>query len=153
MKLEKQEEAGEIVVDVTERKTNVYTVAKPQWLEAVQKMETKETPQEAPLDIQLSESVSPGLIIRKQKQVEKANVSETKASEQSTSSSAGAEIRAEDAVAMLLKHKRGYYAADDETGLNIEAVPHGNQSGKDNKKPKRMLGPERPSFLGSEMDF
>ncbi|GFY86839.1 male gametophyte defective 3 [Actinidia rufa] len=113
-------------------------------------METKETPQETPLDIQESnqfvdykdrkkvmenqdavqvnvesgiEKADPGLIRRKQKQVEKANVSETKASEQSTSSSAGAEIRAEDAVAMLLKHKRG------------------------------VLGPERPSFLGSEMVF
>ncbi|GFZ19020.1 SMAD/FHA domain-containing protein [Actinidia rufa] len=180
MKLEEKQEAGEIVVDATERKTTVYTVAKPQWLGAVQNMETKETPQEAPLDMQESdqfvdykdrkkvlenqdaaqlsvesgiEKAAPGLIIRKRKQVEKANVSETKASELLTSSSAGAEIGAEDAVALLLKHKRGYYAADDEAGLNIEDIPHGNESGKDNKKPKRVLGPERPSFLGSETDF
>ncbi|CAL5365541.1 unnamed protein product [Camellia sinensis] len=44
---------------------------------------------------------------------------------------------------MLLKHKRGYHAADDESGHNIE----------DDKMPKRVLGQERPSFLDGKMDY
>ncbi|GMP31564.1 hypothetical protein CsSME_00005722 [Camellia sinensis var. sinensis] len=72
-----------------------------------------------------------------------SELSETNASEQSTISSVGNEIRAEDAVSLLLKHKRGYHPADDEAGHNIE----------DDKMPKRVLGPERPSFLDSKMDY
>ncbi|CAL5369749.1 unnamed protein product [Camellia sinensis] len=166
----KKQEVDEVVVDATESKTTVYTVVKPQWLGAVQTVETKETHQEALVDMQESdqfvdykdrkkvlenqdgaqvnvdlglENAAPGLIIRKRKHVEKANVSETNASEQSTISSVGNEIRAEDAVALLLKHKRGYHAADDEAGHNIE----------DDKMPKRVLGPEKPSFLDSKMDY
>lgn len=75
------------------------------------------------------------------------------ASEQSTIASEGAESRAEDAVALLLKHKRGYYASDDEAGQNTEDIPRRKKPGKDNKKPKRVLGPERPSFLGGETDY
>ncbi|GMP96009.1 hypothetical protein CsSME_00044841 [Camellia sinensis var. sinensis] len=73
----------------------------------------------------------------------RSELSETNASEQPTISSVGNEIRAEDAVALLLKHKRGYHAADDEAGHNIE----------DDKMPKRVLGQERPSFLDGKMDY
>ncbi|KAL6961098.1 hypothetical protein U1Q18_038863 [Sarracenia purpurea var. burkii] len=180
MELGKKREVDEVVVDAEESKTTAYTVVKHQWLGAVQNMETKETPPEGPLDLQAPdqfvdykdrkkilenqdaekanedsgiENAAPGLIIRKRKQVEKASVNVTNDSEQSTSSSVGgAEIRAEDAVALLLKHKRGYYVSDEEA-QNIEDVSRGNQSGKDNNFPKRVLGPERPSFLGTETDY
>lgn len=52
-----------------------------------------------------------------------------------------------------LKHKRGYYASDDEAGQKTEDTPRRKQHGKDNKKPKKVLGPEKPSFLGGEMDY
>ncbi|KAG5527771.1 hypothetical protein RHGRI_028647 [Rhododendron griersonianum] len=172
----KKPEEGEVIVDKTECKATEYVAVKPQWLGAVQKIETKETQQEGPLEMQESdqfvdykdrkkalenqdatqlnmesgiENAAPGLIIRKRKQV----VNETKASEQSTIASEGAESRAEDAVALLLKHKRGFYASDDEAGQNTEDIPRRKKPGKDNKRPKRVLGPERPSFLGGETDY
>ncbi|KAI8534260.1 hypothetical protein RHMOL_Rhmol10G0076200 [Rhododendron molle] len=172
----KKPEEGEVIVDKTECKATEYVAVKPQWLGAVQKTETKETQQEGPLEMQESdqfvdykdrkkalenqdatqlnmesgiENAAPGLIIRKRKQVG----NETKASEQSTIASEGAESRAEDVVALLLKHKRGYYASDDEAGQNTEDIPRRKKPGKDNKKPKRVLGPERPSFLGGETDY
>lgn len=174
--LGKKTEESEVIVDKTECKATEYVAVKPQWLGAVQKTETIETKQEGPLEMQESdqfvdykdrkkvlehqdatklnvesgiENAAPGLIIRKRKQV----VNETEASEQSTTASKGAEIRAEDAVALLLKHKRGYYASDDEAGQKTEDTPRRKQPGKDNKKPKKVLGPEKPSFLGGEMDY
>lgn len=174
--LGKKTEESEVIVDKTECKAAEYVAVKPQWLGAVQKTETIETKQEGPLEMQESdqfvdykdrkkvlehqdatklnvesgiENAAPGLIIRKRKQV----VNETEASEQSTTTSKGAEIRAEDAVALLLKHKRGYYASDDEAGQKTEDTPRRKQPGKDNKKPKKVLGPEKPSFLGDEMDY
>ncbi|KAM7520607.1 hypothetical protein LguiB_019569 [Lonicera macranthoides] len=165
----------ELVHDATAGKTTTYTVVKPQWLGAVKNKEAKQTHQEAPIDTEESaqfidykdrkkvlgneetaqvnvdlgiENAAPGLIIRKRKQVEKSDVSEVKGSEESTSvSPVGPEIRAEDAVALLLKHARGYHAsADDES----DDMVRGNQTGKGKKKPKKVLGPEKPSFLGSK---
>lgn len=174
----KLEIAGQ-VVDAAERKTTPYTVVKPQWLGDVPNKEAKETQKEAPLDEQESDQfvdykdrkevlrsqdaaqtdaksgiadAAPGLIVRKRKQVEKTNIEETKSSEQSTSSSVGGEFRAEDAVALLLRHKRGYYGSEDEAGQSHGDL-HGNQSGKDKKMPKKVIGPERPSFLDTQMDY
>lgn len=151
----------------------VYTVAKPQWLGAVGDREKQETRQEVPVDVQekdqfvdykdretiLSktdaslgdpgiENAAPGLIIRKRKQVEKSNTSEVKDSEQSI----GPDLKAEDAVALLLRHSRGYPALDEEDRPTSEDVIVENQGNKDGKKPKRVLGPERPSFL-AEPDY
>ncbi|XP_059644876.1 uncharacterized protein LOC132286542 [Cornus florida] len=168
------------VADATEGKTTVYTIVKPQWLGAIEEMETKETqPEKAPENLHESEqfvdykdrnkilgnldaakvnadsdieNAAPGLIIRKRKQAEKSD-GEVKVSEQLTCSSVGTEIRAEDAVALLLKHKRGYHTSDDEIRDDGGAMPTGTQSRKDNKKPKKKLGPERPSFLDDEVDY
>jgi hypothetical protein len=60
---------------------------------------------------------------------------------------------AEDAVALLLKHKKGYCAPEDEEMHESQDIPGGNQSSKDDKKPKRVLGPEKPSFLNSNPDY
>ncbi|KAL4305315.1 kanadaptin [Arachis hypogaea] len=59
---------------------------------------------------------------------------------QSTSAHVG-EKMAEDVVALLLKHKRGLYTIDD-----VE-----NQD-EEKRKPKRVLGPEKPSFLNDQTD-
>ncbi|KAL5095729.1 hypothetical protein RYX36_000056 [Vicia faba] len=87
------------------------------------------------------ESAAPGLILRKRKQVETIGTSSSVASQQSTSSTSGEQM-AEDAVALLLKYKRGLYAADDNDGRDEIQE----------KKPKRVLGPEKPSFLSDDTD-
>lgn len=159
MEASKRAETGTVA---TEKKLSVFTAMKPQWLGAVQDAERKETqPKAEPLKTDATdgfvdykdrkkvlidhkaelevdsdiESAAPGLILRKRKQVES-----TEASQQSTSS-VGGQIKAEDAVALLLKHKRGYCAPDDE-GEEIKE-----------KKPKKVLGPERPSFLDDKSDY
>ncbi|KAJ7974248.1 kanadaptin [Quillaja saponaria] len=99
------------------------------------------------------ESAAPGLILRKPKQVGQTEGSGPKASQQLSSSSVGDELIAENAVALLLKHKRGYYAADNEGRYENEDESEGHHPTKDNKKPKRMLGPEKPSFLSSGPDY
>lgn len=82
------------------------------------------------------ESAAPGLILRKRKQVETTGTGSDDASQQSTSSTSG-EQTAEDAVALLLKYQRGLYAASDDDESQ-------------EKRPKRVIGPEKPSFLSDE---
>ncbi|CAL2249893.1 unnamed protein product [Prunus armeniaca] len=167
--------ASEIVTDATEGKNVVYTVVKPQWLGAVEDIKMEKGHQEAAPSNQdeagefvdykdrkkILENVSdakvnmesgienaaPGLIIRKRKQVHESKGNDSD-SHQQPASSTGAEFMAEDAVALLLKHKRGYSAPDDET----QDVKEGKQLSKDKKKPKRVLGPEKPSFLDTNSD-
>lgn len=155
-----------------ESAATVYTVAKPQWLGAVEERKKQEITQ-VPADMQETdqfvdykdratilnrtdssggdqriEDAAPGLIIRKRKQVEQPKVSDAKDSEKTT----GSELKAEDAVALLLKHSKGYHTADEEDRPVSEDATLENQENKDGKKPKRVLGPERPSFL-NEPDY
>ncbi|KAK4417548.1 Kanadaptin [Sesamum alatum] len=153
-----------------------YTVPKPQWLGAVGNTKKQEITQELPaeqdqdqeqdqfvdykdrgkivnktdssLGDQGIEAAAPGLIIRKRKEVEKSKVSEAQDAEQTV----GSEFKAEDAIALLLKHSRGYHASDEEDRPVSEEVLLENQGRKDAKKPKRVLGPDRPSFL-NEPDY
>ncbi|KAB1211403.1 Kanadaptin [Morella rubra] len=175
----KKPEADKTVSDKTNGKTVVYTAAKPQWLGAIEDRKIEETQQVAPMDLHEPdhfvdykdrnkilgagdetqtkvvpeiESAAPGLILRKRKQVEKSEGGENNAAQQSTSSSSGA-VMAEDAVALLLKHQKGYCAQDDEERYESQDISGDNQSSKDNKKPKRVLGPEKPSFLNSNADY
>lgn len=162
-------ESAKPVTDEKEsQKTTMYTVPKPQWLGAVHGMETKEVKPEAPGNMNDSdqfvdyndrkkilgesksgiENAAPGLIIRKRREADKVE----NVNEQLTSSSSSTGSMVEDAVALLLKHKRGYYASDD--GVQESEDPlDGNQSGKDRKKQKNVLGPERPSFLNHGGDY
>lgn len=168
-------EASESVADATDDKAAVYTVAKAQWLGAVDCQKEQETRQESQLDTEENdqfvdykdrkailenadgaklretsgiENAAPGLIIRKRKQVEKSDLTDVKASELYKE----AEMKAEDAVALLLKHSRGIQASD-EMEEDSENVPQSKQARKDKKKSKRLLGPERPSFLNNESDY
>ncbi|XP_043702106.1 kanadaptin [Telopea speciosissima] len=105
------------------------------------------------------ESAGPGLIIRKRKQVEKHEGGDTRAPEQSTSVTTEAEASAADAVALLLKHTRGVIASEDDgidENQNIQAGTQPRKDGskssqprKDGSKSRRVLGPDRPSFLDS----
>ncbi|OMO52642.1 hypothetical protein CCACVL1_29147 [Corchorus capsularis] len=169
-----------IVSDTAEGKKAIYTVPKPQWLGAVENKEIKELEQEVQVEVETNtvdefvdykdrkkvlgsvdgsqskgqsgiESAASGLIIRKQKQVDKPE-DDDKASEQSTSSSTGAEEIAQNAVALLLKHTRGYREEDEELNKTPE-ISAKNQSKKKEKKPKRVLGPEKPSFLDGNPEY
>lgn len=165
-------EAGEVVGDAKEGKTVVYTVAKPQWLGAIvdSKIEghqeaasSNEHESEAFVDYKDRkkilenevtmesgiENAAPGLIIRKRKQVHESEGSGN-SGQQLTSSSTGAGLVAEDAVALLLKHKRGYYASDEEKSFESQDMLEGKQLSKGKKPKKRVLGPEKPSFLESD---
>ncbi|XP_020554603.1 kanadaptin isoform X2 [Sesamum indicum] len=163
-------EEPESVAD--ESTATVFTVPKPQWLGAVGDTKKQEITQELPaeqeqeqfvdykdrgkilnktdssLGDQGIEAAAPGLIIRKRKEVEKSEVSEVKESKQTV----GSEFKAEDAIALLLKHSRGYHASDEEDRPVSEEVLLENEGRKDGKRPKRVLGPERSSFL-SEPDY
>ncbi|XVF81821.1 hypothetical protein PTKIN_Ptkin15bG0186700 [Pterospermum kingtungense] len=167
---EKPEE--DIVSDTDDGKKAIYTVAKPQWLGAVENKEIKESQQEIEVDthkadqfvdykdrkkvlgdIDISqdegqtgiENVASGLIIRKQKQVEKPETDE-KASD-------GAEEMAQNAVALLLKHTRGYHEDDEELHESPGIVARNQSKSKKEKTPKRVLGPEKPSFLKTDPEY
>ncbi|KAG6607084.1 Kanadaptin, partial [Cucurbita argyrosperma subsp. sororia] len=182
--VEPNESVTEKVVDDTkDKKTTSYTVVKPQWLGAIEEMKSEETQKDAaPLDIQESddfvdykdrkdvlqssdnkpakvdsviESAAPGLILRKRKQEDQSD-GNLDASQQSTSSleAERAEFKAEDAVALLLKHQRGYHGSDDEENRHESKRPTGRtRSKKNEKKSKRVLGPEKPSFLDTKADY
>ncbi|KAL3005929.1 hypothetical protein AAZX31_08G247600 [Glycine max] len=150
----------------------VFAIPKPQWLGAVEDRVTDNTQQSMPslLLHEIDESnqfvdykdrnqilgssdnaktsvgstieSAAGLIIRKRKQVETTATNCNDASEQLTSSTSG-EKMAEDAVALLLKHNKGLYTNDDEE----------KYEGQERRGPKRVLGPEKPSFLNDEMDY
>jgi len=158
--------------DGSETENAVFVVPKPQWLGAVEDRVTDDKQQLMPSlhphetdesnqfvdykdrnkilgggdDANTSlesriESAAPGLILRKRKQVETTGIGSDDASQQSTSSTSG-EQTAEDAVALLLKYQRGLYAASDDDGRD-ESLE---------KRPKKVLGPEKPSFLSDETD-
>lgn len=163
--------SNEDVTDSTESKPITYKIAKPQWLGAVEDRISKESqPEKRPetdegdefidykerkkisestnsqsgkkLESDL-ESAAPGLILRKKKPAE---VSEDQKSNPSVSDTAG-DITVENAVALLLKHKRGIYTGEEEADLRSHDKRDQKQSGKDNKRAKRVLGPEKPAFL------
>ncbi|KAG9448600.1 hypothetical protein H6P81_008565 [Aristolochia fimbriata] len=93
----------------------------------------------------------PGLIIRKRKEPEKPERVDKGASEVSTSSSAESAVA--DAVALLLRHERGYTGLDGEDGEGEKVnQSQKGQFTKEKPKSKRVLGPERPAFLGSDSD-
>ncbi|KAF6169101.1 hypothetical protein GIB67_038598 [Kingdonia uniflora] len=171
--LTKPSEADKNVIEALESKTRVYTLTKPQWLGAVDDIKMGEIRKEAPLDMQDSdqfvdykdrdkalrsideaqlkvesiiEDAAPGLIIRKRKQVQKAGGSGEANPELSTSSATENGTTAADAVALLLKHKRGYLASEEDDEQN-RSLDDERSSVKENSKSRRKLGPDRPDFL------
>ncbi|WCJ25475.1 SMAD/FHA domain-containing protein [Euphorbia peplus] len=176
---EKNPEADKIIADTPEASPFVYTVPEPQWLGAVHDMKPKETKEEIILEvdetdefvdykdrqkIMLSidgepgivdsgiENAAPGLIIRKQKKTEGTGANSNKNSSEKTGAIPveEAKVAAEDAVALLLKHKRGYHGEEDE---DQDVDTSGNDKKDNKKKPKRVLGPEKPSFINSNPEY
>ncbi|XP_021851748.2 uncharacterized protein [Spinacia oleracea] len=172
-------EASESKEDATENKPTTYKIVKPQWLGAVEDRESKESQPEKRSDTDEGdefidykerkkiletdsqpekkpesdlESAAPGLILRKKKPAE---VREDQKSNPSISEPAGSDMDVENAVALLLKHKRGIYTGEEEVDLRSHGRRDQKQSGKDNKRARKVLGPEKPAFLEPhpESDF
>ncbi|CAI0553085.1 unnamed protein product [Linum tenue] len=147
-----------------------YAVVKPQWLGAVNDQKVKETKEEvinvdepsqfvdykdrqkilqnvgdsAP-DSKFSssdiEGAAPGLIIRKRKETAGEGPNEQPSS---SSSQIGPKFKAEDAVALLLKHEGGYHLEDEEAKQESQLI---SGDSHDIKRSKRTIGPQKPSFL------
>lgn len=164
-------------VDACENKQEkklAYTIAKPQWLGATRKIESEDDHVSKVMDADLSEnfvdyndrnkflvdvdndnnleSEASGLILRKRKSTEKADQSAEKAPKVEVPSSPEAETIAADAVALLLKHKRGIHVIDELKDEKQELLVEG-QSGKENSHVRRSLGPTRPDFLDTNPDY
>ena len=67
--------------------------------------------------------------------------------------SVGADSAVGDIVALLLRHSRGVQAMDDDAMHYCESEKRADKGRKGKKKVKKLLGPERPSFLDSETDY
>ncbi|KAG9144064.1 hypothetical protein Leryth_013719 [Lithospermum erythrorhizon] len=171
--LSKEQEISDDADNATD-KTPVYTVSKPQWLGAVQDKQKEDIVPENPVELEENdqfvdykdrgkilekvnneqvledqglEKAAPGLIIRKRKLVDKSH--DNKESDQSVT--ARDDLKAEDAVALLLRHSRGYHVSDEMT-VESEDSPSVSHPMKDKKKPKKVIGPEKPSFLGTDVE-
>lgn len=172
----KIKEKAKDVDEETENKTPSYALTKPQWLGAVKNVETvdnhvdesviekvQETGQfidykdrkkalaPANSDREI-EDAAPGLILRKRKHTEVLSDTAESTAHDSTSSSSGVVTTAADAVALLLKHKRGYCAGSDEFDKNIEENKDSDLPQKKSHV-KRVLGPEKPAFLKDNRDY
>ncbi|XP_062233081.1 uncharacterized protein LOC133930446 [Phragmites australis] len=90
------------------------------------------------------EDAAPGLILRKRKP------SDQSADSEADSSSVESEASAADAVALLLKHKRGLQTSEEMEDKNEQHVS--KREGKKSKQ-KRVLGPARPGFLEAGPDY
>ncbi|CAL9181167.1 unnamed protein product [Musa hybrid cultivar] len=161
---------GRNMTEDQEASKPVYTAVKPQWLGATREITSEENMvQETHLDeneldnfvdykdrkeILGSDNRSeidcagPGLIIRKRKPAHEMGMGVDKIPKVEVSV---AETSAADAVALLLKHKRGYTALD-EVHENKESKSKGLE-GKDNSQEKRVFGPSKPAFLDNNPDY
>ncbi|XP_073010400.1 uncharacterized protein [Typha latifolia] len=148
----------------------VYSATKPQWLGATRKMAPEENEvQEVDAHAEESDNFvdykdrnkalnqpdaqkeienASGLIIRKRKPAGDPVATVDKASR--VADSAEAETSAADAVALLLKHKRGYVGLDVEDGNQVQ---NGHKKEKEQSQVKRVLGPSKPDFLDSGPDY
>ncbi|CAN6207952.1 unnamed protein product [Urochloa humidicola] len=88
------------------------------------------------------EEAAPGLILRKRKSTDQSASGEV-------SSSVESEASVADAVALLLKHKRGLQTSEE---MENEDEPHANKGEGKKSKQKRVLGPARPDFLEAGPD-
>ncbi|KAK1310362.1 hypothetical protein QJS10_CPA08g01827 [Acorus calamus] len=149
-----------------------FVLPKPQWLGDVKDVKKEENEhQEVPLEmdedtefvsykdrktlmqvddqpVESSIEAAPGGLIKRKRKQKETEATTDSAQEVSTSSSADAETAAADAVALLLKHTRGYSELDEvgDEGKDI-------QGEGSSRKTKRVLGPERPAFLERDPEY
>ncbi|WVZ81577.1 hypothetical protein U9M48_028933 [Paspalum notatum var. saurae] len=89
------------------------------------------------------EEAAPGLIVRKRKSADQP------APSNENSSSVESEASVADAVALLLKHKRGLQTSEE---MENENEPHASKPEGKKPRKKRVLGPARPDFLEAGPD-
>lgn len=173
---EKIREKAKDVNEETKNKAPSYAPMKPQWLGAVKNMETVDSHVDEPVVEKVQEpgrfidykdrkkalapaigdheieDAAPGLILRKRKHTEVLSNTAESTAQDSSSSSSGVVTTAADAVALLLKHKRGYCAGSDELDKKIQENKDSDLSQKKSHV-KRVLGPEKPAFLENNRDY
>ncbi|KAK1297773.1 hypothetical protein QJS10_CPB15g01098 [Acorus calamus] len=149
-----------------------FVLPKPQWLGDVKDVKKEENEhQEVPLEmdedrefvsykdrktlmqvddqpVESSIEAAPGGLIKRKRKQKETEATTDSTQEVSTSSSADAETAAADAVALLLKHTRGYSELDEvgDEGKDI-------QGEGSSRKTKRVLGSERPAFLERDPEY
>ncbi|CAA7055528.1 unnamed protein product [Microthlaspi erraticum] len=152
-----------------EKKTTVFVPFKPQWLgSAADKESVEEKTPAVVAAAATTESTddadgfvdykdrktmiegATGLIIRKRKQVDKSKEEDEESKEKQ------AEVMAQDAVALLLKHSVGHHVneEDKEISNKEEKSKQGSGHSRKKKKAKKVLGADKPGFPDeSSTDF
>uniref|UniRef100_A0A1J3GNL3 Kanadaptin n=1 Tax=Noccaea caerulescens TaxID=107243 RepID=A0A1J3GNL3_NOCCA len=150
-----------------EKKTTVFVPFKPQWLGSAANKETVEEKKPATVAAATTDSTddadgfvdykdrkamiegATGLILRKRKQVDKSKEEDEESKEKQ------AEVMAQDAVALLLKHSAGRHVneEDEEISKKEERGKQGSGHSRKKKKAKKALGPAKPEFLDESTDF
>ncbi|KAL1194348.1 phosphatase 1 regulatory inhibitor subunit PPP1R8-like protein [Cardamine amara subsp. amara] len=156
-----------------EKKTTVFVPSKPQWLgSSANKATIEETKPEIVAAATDSSSTDDadgfvdykdrkkvltstgiegvtGLIIRKRKQEDK-NVEEDEKSKEKQ-----AEVLAQDAVALLLKHSVGHHVNEEDEEINKkeEDKQGSGHSRKKKKKAKKVVGPDKPEYMNESTDY
>eukprot|EP01018_Ginkgo_biloba_P026214 Gb_36776 [translate_table: standard] len=88
-----------------------------------------------------------GLVLRKPKEVDnKSDTGRENKDASNTAAAVDAEACAADAVALLLRHKRGFAASDEQDQSEKQDSTGGGAHGTQKRK-SRKLGPEKPAFL------
>ncbi|CAH2079784.1 unnamed protein product [Thlaspi arvense] len=176
----KEKEVGKDVVDsdntpevekkasetAEEKKTTVFVPSKPQWLGSAankEKIEEKK-PEIVAAATDSTDDVdgfvgykdrktmiegATGLIIRKRKQEDKSKEEDDKSKEKQ------AEVMAQDAVALLLKHSVGRHTIEEDEEISKKEA-HKQGSGRSRKKKKtdkKVLGPDKPEYLDESTDY
>lgn len=151
-----------------EKKTTVFVPTKPQWLGSSANKDTvEEKKPETVAAAAATDSTddgdgfvdykdrktmiegATGLIIRKRKQEDKSKEEDEKSKEKQ------AEVMAQDAVALLLKHSVGHHINEEDEGVSKkeESKQGTGRSRKKKKTDKKVLGPDKPEYLDETTDY
>lgn len=157
-----------------EKKTTVFVPTKPQWLGSSANKDTVEEkkPEIAAAAAATTGSIddgdgfvnykdrktmiegATGLIIRKRKQEDKSKEEDEKSKEKEKEKQA--EVMAQDAVALLLKHSVGHGINEEDEGISKkeESKQGSGRSRKKKKTDKKVvLGPDKPEYLDETTDY
>ncbi|KAF2602136.1 hypothetical protein F2Q70_00027305 [Brassica cretica] len=157
-----------------EKKTTVFVPTKPQWLGSSANKDTVEEKKSETVDAAAASATgstddgdgfvdykdrktmiegATGLIIRKRKQEDKSKEEDEIAKEKEKEKQA--EVMAQDAVALLLKHSVGHHINKEDEGVSKkeESKQGSGRSRKKKKTDKKVLGPDKPEYLDETTDY
>ena len=157
-----------------EKKTTVFVPTKPQWLGSSANKDTVEEKKSETVDAAAASATgstddgdgfvdykdrktmiegATGLIIRKRKQEDKSKEEDEIAKEKEKEKQA--EVMAQDAVALLLKHSVGHHINKEDEGVSKkeESKQGSGRSRKKKKTDKKVLGPHKPEYLDETTDY